>query len=55
MRGGVFPARLAEAEARALIAAEPAMTGRDLAREVTPREPVVLEPTGGGAGGPRSR
>jgi carbamoyl-phosphate synthase small subunit len=37
MRGGVFPARTSEAEARRLIAAEPPMTGRDLAREVTPR------------------
>ena len=43
MRGGVFPARLSEDEARALIEAEPSMTGRDLAREVTPRETVVLE------------
>ena len=32
MRGGVFPADLDEAEARALIDAEPSMTGRDLAR-----------------------
>jgi carbamoyl-phosphate synthase small subunit len=36
MRGGVFPARIAEPEARELIAAEPSMTGLDLAREVTP-------------------
>jgi carbamoyl-phosphate synthase small subunit len=36
MRGGVFPGRTSEAEARGLIAAEPPMTGRDLAREVTP-------------------
>jgi carbamoyl-phosphate synthase small subunit len=49
MRGGVFPARIAEPEAHALIAAEPPMTGRDLAREVTPPGPVVLE----GDGGPR--
>ena len=33
MKGGVFPGRLAPAEAQALIAAEPAMRGRDLARE----------------------
>jgi carbamoyl-phosphate synthase small subunit len=52
MRGGVFPGELAEAEARALIDAEPPMAGRDLAREVTPREPVVLGPTGGDAAGP---
>jgi carbamoyl-phosphate synthase small subunit len=36
MRGGVFPGRMSEAEAGALIAAEPSMTGLDLAREVTP-------------------
>lgn len=46
MLGGVFPAAMAENEARALIAAEPSMAGRDLAREVTPAEPVVLEPLG---------
>jgi carbamoyl-phosphate synthase small subunit len=44
MRGGVFPAAMGEDEARALIAAEPAMDGRDLAREVTPAAPVTLEP-----------
>jgi carbamoyl-phosphate synthase small subunit len=42
MRGGVFPARFSESEARALIAAEPPMSGRDLAREVTPPAPVPL-------------
>ena len=36
MRGGVFPAGVAEAEARERIAAEPPMAGQDLAREVTP-------------------
>jgi carbamoyl-phosphate synthase small subunit len=36
MRGGVFPERITEAEAGAMIAAEPSMTGLDLAREVTP-------------------
>jgi carbamoyl-phosphate synthase small subunit len=36
MRGGVFPGRISEAEARELIAAEPSMAGLDLAREVTP-------------------
>ena len=50
MRGGVFPARMAAAEARALIDAEPAMTGRDLAREVTPAQATVLDPIGGGDG-----
>jgi carbamoyl-phosphate synthase small subunit len=48
MRGGVFPARVAERDARGLIAAEPAMTGRDLARDLTPGEPIVL----GGNGRP---
>jgi carbamoyl-phosphate synthase small subunit len=36
MRGGVFPAAMPEAEAHERIAAEPAMTGLDLARDVTP-------------------
>jgi carbamoyl-phosphate synthase small subunit len=49
MRGGLFAAALGEDEAQALIAAEPAMAGRDLAREVTPPEMVVVE----GDGGPR--
>ncbi|HUO70321.1 MAG TPA: glutamine-hydrolyzing carbamoyl-phosphate synthase small subunit [Solirubrobacteraceae bacterium] len=43
MKGGLFPASLPEARAHELIAAEPSMAGRDLAREVTPREMVVLE------------
>ena len=47
MRGGVFPARMPQAEAAALIAAEPAMTGRDLAKQVTPPEATVLEPISG--------
>ncbi|MGZ4297714.1 MAG: carbamoyl-phosphate synthase domain-containing protein, partial [Solirubrobacteraceae bacterium] len=46
MRGGLFPAHVKLGEARALIDAEPAMTGRDLAREVTPKEAVVLDPLG---------
>ena len=50
MRGGVFPAQLPESEAAALIEAEPSMTGRDLAREVTPPQAKVLEPTGGADG-----
>jgi carbamoyl-phosphate synthase small subunit len=53
MRGGVFPAELSEEEARVLVEAEPRMDGRDLAREVTPGEPIVLGPTGGAGGGPR--
>jgi carbamoyl-phosphate synthase small subunit len=36
MRGGIFPRRIAEGEARALIAAEPSMSGLDLASLVTP-------------------
>jgi carbamoyl-phosphate synthase small subunit len=42
MRGGLFPARVSESEAMVLIAAEPPMSGRDLAREVTPPAPVPL-------------
>ena len=50
MRGGVFPARISEAQARELIAAEPLMAGRDLAAEVTPVQTTLLEPTGGPSG-----
>jgi carbamoyl-phosphate synthase small subunit len=49
MKGGVFPARLSEAQARELIDAEPSMNGRDLARDVTPAGTVTLGPTGPGA------
>jgi carbamoyl-phosphate synthase small subunit len=49
MPGGLFPNTVSESQARALIAAEPAMTGRDLAREVTPRETAILDPIGGAA------
>jgi carbamoyl-phosphate synthase small subunit len=38
MRGGLFAASVSEREAAALVAAEPAMAGQDLARVVTPRE-----------------
>ena len=38
MRGGVFPAATAEAQARELIAAEPPMAGQDLAGLVTPAQ-----------------
>jgi carbamoyl-phosphate synthase small subunit len=44
MRGGVFPGSLPESEARELIEREPPMAGRDLACEVTPAEPVILDP-----------
>jgi carbamoyl-phosphate synthase small subunit len=46
MRGGIFPAELAESEARELVAAEPSMEGADLARGVSPDEPVELEGDG---------
>jgi carbamoyl-phosphate synthase small subunit len=52
MRGGVFPARLNQTQACELIEAEPAMTGRDLAREVTPGASTVV-PGHGPQGGPR--
>jgi carbamoyl-phosphate synthase small subunit len=42
MRGGVFPERIPEAEAGALITAEPSMVGLDLAREVTPQELTIV-------------
>jgi carbamoyl-phosphate synthase small subunit len=48
MLGGVFPGAMGEDEARALIAAEPPMTGRDLAREVTPREAHTVHGDGSG-------
>jgi len=51
MRGGIFSDEVSESEALELIAAEPSMNGRDLAREVSPLEPFTLEPTGG-TGGP---
>ncbi len=64
MRGGLFPAQVSEDEARALIDAEPAMAGRDLASVASPKEVVRLrdhadllehlgatgEPAGGVAG-----
>ena len=48
MRGGVFPASVSQDEARALIAAEPSMVGRDLAREVTVRSPHTVPGEGDG-------
>ena len=46
MRGGIFPAGTPEDEARERIAAEPSMDGADLARTVTPPEPVRFEGDG---------
>ncbi|HET8820897.1 MAG TPA: carbamoyl phosphate synthase small subunit, partial [Thermoleophilaceae bacterium] len=46
MRGGVFAADLPEHDARDRVMAEPCMAGADLAREVSPREPIVLEGDG---------
>jgi carbamoyl-phosphate synthase small subunit len=46
MRGGIFPARMPEEEARERIAAEPPMEGADLARAVTPPEPVRFDGDG---------
>ena len=43
MRGGVFAAETPEGEAMERVRAEPPMTGRDLAREVTPSEPLILD------------
>src|SRR5437763_3270318 len=44
MRGGVFPASVSDDEARERVMAEPSMAGLDLACEVTPAEPVILDP-----------
>jgi carbamoyl-phosphate synthase small subunit len=44
MRGGLFSIRMSDSQARELIAAEPTMSGRDLAREVSPTQPAVLAP-----------
>jgi carbamoyl-phosphate synthase small subunit len=52
MRGGVFPTVVPVGDARALIDAEPSMTGRDLARDVTPRRAIVLDPIGTTASAP---
>ncbi len=46
MRGGVFGADISETEARERVASEPAMTGADLARTVTPSDPVELDGAG---------
>jgi carbamoyl-phosphate synthase small subunit len=46
MRGGIFPAGTAAAEAHQRVAAEPPMDGADLARTVTPSQPVRFEGDG---------
>ena len=46
MRGGIFGAATPESEARERIAAEPSMAGADLARTVTPPEPVRFDGEG---------
>jgi carbamoyl-phosphate synthase small subunit len=46
MRGGIFSADTAEAEARERVGAEPSMQGADFARTVTPQEPVAFEGDG---------
>ena len=46
MRGGIFPAATPESEARERIAAEPSMSGADLARTVSPPEPVRFDGDG---------
>jgi carbamoyl-phosphate synthase small subunit len=46
MRGGIFPAEISEEEARGRIEAEPPMDGADLARTVTPAEPIRFEGEG---------
>jgi carbamoyl-phosphate synthase small subunit len=46
MRGGIFPADVPESDAREAVMAEPSMKGADLACEVTPSEPVILEADG---------
>jgi carbamoyl-phosphate synthase small subunit len=46
MRGGIFAADVTEADARERVLAEPSMSGADLACEVSPSEPVILEGDG---------
>jgi carbamoyl-phosphate synthase small subunit len=53
MRGGVFPDYVYEGGAHTLISGEPPMTGRDLARAVTPSRMVVLAADETAPPGPR--
>jgi carbamoyl-phosphate synthase small subunit len=46
MRGGVFGESVSEAEAKAMIEAEPAMAGADFAKTVTPEAAVEIEGDG---------
>src|SRR6266508_748609 len=46
MRGGIFPAELAESEARERVAAEQSMDGADFAKTVTPDQPVEIDGDG---------
>jgi carbamoyl-phosphate synthase small subunit len=52
MRGGVFDASLAEADASERVRSEPPMAGRDLAREVSPASAQLFPPPDGPGGGP---
>jgi carbamoyl-phosphate synthase small subunit len=46
MRGGLFGGEVPEREAMERVMREPSMTGRDLAAEVGPAEPVIVEGPG---------
>ncbi len=46
MRGGIFAASVADAEARDRVAAEPSMAGADLASTVSPSEAIEFDGTG---------
>ena len=50
MRGGVFPAEIAEADARELIDAEPPMAGQDLAARRDPAGSDSVTAAGTGRG-----
>ncbi len=52
MRGGVFSASTSESEARERVMAEPPMSGRDLAAEVSPSGPILHDALDGSADGP---
>src|SRR4051794_5112450 len=46
MRGGVFKGGLSQQDAMGQVTAEPSMDGADLARDVTPEEPLRFEGSG---------